>query len=480
LDGQRRQLLTSRSQLKKDRAAYSEWQLIIGSFFQLLTMCILTAAFAKVPHFDVMRALFALVGWTWQRCSRYVLKKEDLLSLKGKAIIGFRMMLENFNCLCTLFFIANPCSGINQPNTSFSISFVRSSVFITVSLVHFLSVVIFNINIPELPAIKYGGHNGIGWRQAIVKAISNLFFPAVGRDWHEPQGRYGTDDSRKTSEEIKRDWKRKLCEYAVVSGLYCIRNIVLMYPALECTYNNGYHAILALPIGLLFSCLLQMFLFKQYNEENHPWKRLLKTEHGSNQPEKNKESTKLRISLNSITELLLVDPQIQNTLGLSGSPLELSPEVSQEINHLYHAGTARFSNLYHEMVAKKLRQSKMQEIAETREEGNGELVLTLTEKEQIDREIEIAEEDRREKHRNMDLLEYSLLVREYAEEVGKTDKEVVREIIKYVLENAGSRFQLTDVQIDEILRRGERLIPLFLLLTIPKEKIREIEEPSLD
>jgi hypothetical protein len=132
------------------------------------------------------------------------------------------------------------------------------------------------------------------------------------------------------------------------------------------------------------------------------------------------------------------------------------------------------------MVAKKLRQSKMQEIAETREEGNGELVLTLTEKEQIDREIEIAEEDRREKHRNMDLLEYSLLVREYAEEVGKTDKEVVREIIKYVLENAGSRFQATDVQIHKILRCVEPLIPLFLLQTIPKEKIREIEEPSLD
>jgi len=450
LDGERRQLLASRSRLSKDFAANNHWQLIMGSCLQLLTLCILTIAFAKAPTIDILRILFTLIGWTWRRWSRYILKKEDPVSKMGKAMIGSRILLENFNCLCTLFLFANPCFGLNQPNASVYNTSVYIPVCIAFSLIHFFSVIFFNVDIPEkrFGPFKYSGHKGIGgigWGQVLGKAVWNMFFPAVGRDWDEPQGQYATDDSRKTSEEIQRDWKHKLREYSVVSGLYCIRNIVFLYPALECFCLHGQYAyaILALPVVLLFFCLLQIWLFKQYNEEKHPWKRLLKNKQESNKPKKKRES--------------IID----------------SMTLHDKFKYLYSAGTARFSDLYHQMEAKKLRQSKIMEI-ESMREGREELVPPK-EEEQIQLEIEIAEEDRREKQRNMSISEYRILVREYAAEVGKTDREVVIEIIWHVVENARPLFQqVTEAEIDKIGLTWPS-IPSFLLQSL-KEKIRETAE----
>jgi hypothetical protein len=447
-------------------------------------MTLLTLAFAEAPNVDFQRTFFAFAGWTWQRWSRYILKKEDPVSLKGKIQIGARMLLENFNCLCTFFFIANPCFGLVQPPDTLQVTydFAYVSVIVTVSLVHLMSVIMFNVDIPELRlgAMDYSGHKGVGLRQAVFKAFSNVFFPTVGRDWHEPQGPYGTDDSRKTREDIQRDWKRKLWEYAVIAGLYCIRNIVLMYPALKCFCLQGYYIILAIPVGLLLLWLFQVWLFKEYNEKNHPWHRLLKSKQELPQPENVLRSTKASKIFYDLKDSIkaLYDQQGRNRdmPAVPQVPVELV-QTMLKIRDLLHIGTTRFSDLYHAWEADKLRQSKMLEKAKTWE-GSGEVLLTAAEEEQI----EIAVEASRERIRKVQLLEYPLLVREYAKGVGETSTETLLKIIRYVLQKSSHYSDLEEADIDEILRLVELdpEIAKIIVLTIPDDKLQLSDDMDLD
>lgn len=477
LDRERVKVITKQLQLSKDRAAYSHQQLLFGNCPQLVTMCILTASFAKAPVVEVQRALFATAGWTLLRSSRYLLKKEDPVSITGKVLIGIRMLLENINFLCTLFFFANPCFGLTESNTHVTNSFVYIPVLVTVSIVHLMAVVFFNIDIPELclSALGYSGQiKGLSLRQIIAKAFSNLFFPSVGRDWDEPQGQYGTDDTRKTKNLIQKDWKRKLLEYSVVSGLYYVRNMVLMYPAFECFYWQGSAAILAVPIVLFFVCLLQILIFRLYNEKNHPWERLLKKSQKTGDVESIQENQIVDAVKAALTE------QIRQRLGLPRflqDPVELSQEAIEEGMRLLSMGTGRFEHLYYTMVADKLRESLRMEIAETRA-GGGEFVLTQAEEEKIEEQIQRAVEDSRERVDQMKVMDYPLLVKEYSDAVGKTTNETVFMIIRYVLDNAGSYFNLDKEKIDETVRIVELDFAEMINRLMPEDK-RNIGEYPL-
>jgi len=245
------QLAKSQNKLSRDRAVNAHLNLVLGSFMQMMTLCILAAAFAEAPTVGIFQLLFALAGWTWQRCRRYIQKKEDPVPFMGQILIGSRMLLEDFSCLCTLFFIANPCYGLHQPNTIDNNSFLYATVPV---FFHFLTVICFNIDIPEMHIgnTKYHRLKGIGLRKALIKAVSSQFFPDVGKDWDEPQGQYGTDDSRNTSEEALRDWHKNLGEYSVIVLFQHVRNMVLMYPALKCFCQHEHYWILTLPILLFF------------------------------------------------------------------------------------------------------------------------------------------------------------------------------------------------------------------------------------
>ncbi len=84
----------------------------------------------------------------------------------------------------------------------------------------------------------------------------------------------------------------------------------------------------------------------------------------------------------------------------------------------------------------------------------------------------------RERVDQMKVMDYPLLVKEYSDEVGKTTKETVFVIIRYVLDNAGSYFNLDKEKIDETVRIVELDFAEMINRLMPQDK-RNIGEYPL-
>jgi hypothetical protein len=143
-----------------------------------------------------------------------------------------------------------------------------------------------------------------GFGRAVIHASSSLLVPTIWRDWDEPSFGHEKEKQLTTLAEFWQAWQSVRREYRVVALLHLAENLMLLWPALLCSWHallrsyelsqlpeedallGLYYTILCSPAWFILSALVQIWLFELYNLKGHPWARLLK------QPSSSKTSVK--------------------------------------------------------------------------------------------------------------------------------------------------------------------------------------------
>ncbi len=250
---------------------------ILENIIQFEVIPFMSVAFIGGTPIGPLEFCGAVFFCTLQRFKRCLNKKEDPSGVESQLWLLLWKFVETGPRLACFFLMLNYCGASVDNLSPYSSNY--SLILLLVLFGNFVTAVLFNVETPLLRILKISDrYKGIGLGWAILKAINCLFFPCLGRNWEEPQGRHGTDELRNTKNDVNKDWIRNLYEYKVKALFYVVENILLILPTVDCSCRtNLKYAMYAFAIfGCLFMTGLQIWLYKVYNERHNPCSRLLK------------------------------------------------------------------------------------------------------------------------------------------------------------------------------------------------------------